>query len=97
MSKLCALHTQLCCCHCASTQYRTRRQGNCTRHHAHRRADPSPDTFPHLPAPSRSYQRLLEASRHWIRQDEWGAAVERAVDNPEPFGFITNLKVTRGF
>lgn len=51
----------------------------------------------HTHAPSRSYQRLLEASRNWIRQEDLEAAINRALDNPEPFGFVTSLKINRGF
>ncbi|GLC42999.1 hypothetical protein PLESTB_000278000 [Pleodorina starrii] len=43
------------------------------------------------------YQRLLAASRNWIRQEEFEAAIHRALDNPQPFGFITNLPVSKGF
>ncbi|KXZ47769.1 hypothetical protein GPECTOR_33g651 [Gonium pectorale] len=41
-------------------------------------------------------QQLLEASRRWIRHDELEAAINRAMDNPEPFGFITSLPVRQG-
>jgi hypothetical protein len=44
-----------------------------------------------------SYQRLLAASRNWIRQEDFEAAIHRALDNPQPFGFITNLPVSKGF
>ena len=43
------------------------------------------------------YERLLEASRHWIREEEFEAAIHKALDNPEPFGFIKNLEVQKGF
>jgi hypothetical protein len=43
------------------------------------------------------YERLLEASRHWIREQEFEAAIHKALDNPEPFGFITNMEVRKGF
>ncbi|KAG2436022.1 hypothetical protein HYH02_011734 [Chlamydomonas schloesseri] len=43
------------------------------------------------------YQRLLEASRNWIRHEDLEGAINRALDNPEPFGFVTSLKINRGF
>lgn len=43
------------------------------------------------------YERLLEASRNWIREEEFEAAIHKALDSPEPFGFITNLEVRKGF
>ncbi|KAG2497496.1 hypothetical protein HYH03_004648 [Edaphochlamys debaryana] len=43
------------------------------------------------------YQRLLEASRNWIRESEFEAAIHTALDNPRPFGFMANLQPSKGF
>ncbi len=41
------------------------------------------------------YQHLLEASKNWIgSHEELMSRINTALDNPKPFGFITNLPKT---
>eukprot|EP00798_Chlamydomonas_sp_ICE-L_P022798 gene22798-29967_t len=44
----------------------------------------------------KSRQHLLEASRKWVSKEDLEDRINLALENPEPFGFTTNLEKTTG-
>jgi hypothetical protein len=43
------------------------------------------------------YQQLLEESRDWVSREELIDRINQALDNPQPFGFVTNIPRFTGY
>jgi hypothetical protein len=43
------------------------------------------------------YQQLLEESCDWVSREELIDRINQALDNPQPFGFVTNISRFMGY